>query len=76
MIKACCCAWTNAWGSTLVADGKVYLPTEKKLWVLAAGKEAQVLDTISLGAPIWASPIAANGVLYIASKQYLWAVQQ
>lgn len=64
----------KVWGSTLVADGKVYLPTEKKLWVLAAGKQAQVLDTISLGAPIWSSPIAANGVLYIASKQYLWAV--
>ncbi len=66
----------KVWGSTLVAAGKVYLPTEKKLWVLAAGKQAQVLDTINLGAPIWSSPIAANGVLYIASKQYLWAVQQ
>jgi hypothetical protein len=64
------------WGSTLVADGKVYMPTEKQLWVLAAGKEKKILSEISLGAPLWASPVAANGVLYITSKQYLWAVKE
>ena len=63
------------WGSTLVADGKVCLPTQKQLWVLGAGKEKRVLSEIHLGAPIWATPVAANGVLYVASKQYLWAVQ-
>jgi hypothetical protein len=60
----------------LAADGRIYLPTEKHLWVLAAGKEKKVLDQISLGAPVWATPVAANGVLYVASKQYLWAVQK
>jgi outer membrane protein assembly factor BamB len=64
------------WGSTLVADGKVYLPTQKALWVLAAGQEKQVLGEINLGTPIWSTPVAANGVLYIASKQYLWAVAE
>ena len=74
------CLWvheTNSqtWGSTLVADGRIYMPTEKGLWVLAAGKEKKPLGKISLGAPVWASPVAANGVLFVASKNYLWAVQ-
>ena len=66
----------EVWGSTLVADSKVYLPTERKLWVLAAGNEARVLDEILLGAPVWATPVAANGVLFVASKRYLWAVRK
>jgi len=75
------CYWVHeskarAWGSTLVADGKVYLPTEKHLWVLAAGKEKKVLSQIGLGAPVWASPVAANGVLYVTSTRYLWAVRK
>lgn len=64
------------WGSTMVADGKVYLPTQKQLWVLAAGKEKRVLSEINLGTSIWATPVAANGVLFIASKQYLWAAAE
>ena len=64
------------WGSTLVADGKVYLPTAKYLWVLAAGKDKRVLQRINLGASVWATPVAANGVLYVASKNYLWAVKK
>ena len=42
------CYWIHdtkqqVWGSTLVADGKVYLGTRKALWVFAAGKEERVL---------------------------------
>ena len=75
------CYWvyeTNAevWASTLVADGKVYLPTLKALWVFAAGKEKKVLSQIRFGAPSWASPVAANGTLYVTAKRYLWAVRQ
>ncbi|MBM4019120.1 MAG: hypothetical protein FJ288_12470 [Planctomycetes bacterium] len=73
------CHWVHetgakAWGSTLAADGKVYMPTDKGLWVLAAGKEQKVIGKIILGAPAWASPVAADGVLYVASTNYLWAV--
>jgi hypothetical protein len=58
-----------------VAGGKVYMPTAKGLWVLAAGKELKVLGRISVGAKILASPVAANGTLYIASTGgWLWAV--
>jgi outer membrane protein assembly factor BamB len=74
------CYWIHdthceIWGSTLVADGKVYMPTAKGLTVLAAGKRLQVLSQISLGAKFFASPVVANGVLYVASTGgWIWAV--
>src|SRR5208282_3417884 len=74
------CYWiheshSTVWGSTLVADGKVYMPTPKGLIVLAGGKQKRVLSQINVGAPIYATPVAANGTLYIASRSgWLWAV--
>ena len=76
------CHWVHdsnsaVWGSTLVADGKVYLPTPKGLIVLAADKEKKVLSQINVGATIYATPVVANGTLYIASRGgWLWAVSQ
>jgi outer membrane protein assembly factor BamB len=76
------CYWVHdtisaVWGSTLVADGKVFMPTPKGLFVLASGKEKKVLNQINVGATIYATPVAANGTLYIASKGgWLWAVSQ
>jgi outer membrane protein assembly factor BamB len=76
------CYWIHetdsaVWGSTLVADGKVYMPTPKGLFVLAAGQEKKVLSQINLGATIYATPVAANGTLYIASRSgWLWAASQ
>jgi len=62
-------------GSTLVADGKVYMPTQKGLFILAAGKEERLLNRVSVGAPIYSTPVAANGTLYIVSnKGWIWAV--
>ena len=75
------CYWkhdtgSRVWASTLVADGKVYLGTEKgDLWVLAAGKECKVLSRIRMGCPVYATPIVADGVLYVASQKRLYAVQ-
>lgn len=67
----------ETWGSTLVADGKVYMPTSKGLWVLAAGKELKILAHISVGGKVYASPIVANGTLYIATNAgWLWAVRK
>jgi outer membrane protein assembly factor BamB len=65
---------SEIWGSPLVADGKVYLPTKKGLMVLAAGRQRKVLSEIHLGAPECCSPVAANGVLFVTSHRYLWAV--
>ena len=72
--------WTHEtkgdmWASTLVADGKVYVGTRKRdFWVLAAGKEKEVLCSVTLDSPIHATPVAANGVLYIATMKNLYAV--
>jgi outer membrane protein assembly factor BamB len=76
------CYWVHetkseTWGSTLVADGRVYMPTASYLWVLKAGKTLEVLDRVNLGSKIFASPVVANGTLYLAtSGGWLWAVEQ
>ena len=71
--------WTHdlkahMWGSTLVADGKVYCGDEDgDLLVFAATKEKKLLSETNLGAPIYSTPVVANGVLYIASNTHLFA---
>ncbi len=68
---------SEVWGSTLVTDGKVYMPTSKGLWVLAAGKTLKILNRIPLGAKVYSSPIVANGTMYVAtSAGWLWAISQ
>ena len=57
----------ETWGSPLAADGKIYLGTQKALYVFAAGKEAKQLSRITLGSPVYTTPIAVNGVLFVAS---------
>ena len=64
----------HVWGSTLVADGKVYTGDEDgNLVILAASKEKKVLCTADLGAPVYSTPVVANGVLYVASNRQLYA---
>lgn len=76
------CYWVHetqseVWGSTLVADGKIYMPTAKYLWVLKAGKALTVLDRINLGSRVFASPVVAHGTLYVATTAgWLWAVAE
>jgi outer membrane protein assembly factor BamB len=71
--------WTHdlkahIWGSTLVADGKVYLGDEDgDLMVFEASKEKKLLSTTNLGAPVYSTPVTANGVLYISSNTHLFA---
>ncbi len=71
--------WTHdmkahMWGSTLVADGKVYLGDEDgDFTVLAASKEKKVLSEVNLGAPVYSTPVVANGVIYVASNTHLYA---
>lgn len=72
--------WTHdlkahIWGSTLVADGKVYIGTEDgDLAVFAAAKEKKLLSTTNLGAPVYSTPVVANGVLFVASNTHLFAL--
>lgn len=71
--------WTHelkgeAWGSALVADGRVYLGTRRgDFWVFAHGREKRVLHQVDLDSPISATPVAANGVLYVATMTRLHA---
>jgi len=69
--------WTHAtgqetWGSTLVADGKVYLVTKRLFVVLAAGKQKKLLATVRMGGEC--SPIAADEVLYVVLRGTLFAL--
>ena len=71
--------WTHdmkahMWGSTLVADGKVYVGDEDgDLVVLEAAKAKKVLSETNLGAPVYSTPVVANGVLYVGSSTHLYA---
>jgi len=64
----------HVWGSTLVADGKVYIGDEDgDLAVFEASKEKKLLSETNLGAPVYSTPVVANGVLYVASNSHLFA---
>lgn len=73
--------WTHEtkrsiWASALVADGKVYVGTQsREFLVFAANKEKKIISSIELDSPINGSPVAANGVLYIATMKRLYAVE-
>ena len=63
------------WGSTLVADGKVYVGTRRRLfWILKHDKTRTVLARITMPDPICTTPVAANGTLFVATFQELYAV--
>ena len=73
--------WTHTlggaiWGSTLAADGKVYVGSQYgDFWILAAQPSKQVLLSTKFDSPIVSTPAAANGVLYVATQERLYAVQ-
>lgn len=73
--------WTHKlkgdiWGSTLVADGKVYVGSQgRDFCILAASKELKILATMDLDAPMASTPVAANGTLYFNTLARLYAVK-
>ena len=65
----------HMWGSTLVADGKVYLGDEDgDVCVFASDKKMKLLSEVNMGFPVYSTPIVANGVLYIGTQTYLMAI--
>ena len=74
--------WTHRtkqpiWSSPLVADGKVYVGTQRKwLWVFRAGRRKHLIARTRLDRAISTTPVAANGVLYVASHRRLYAVRR
>jgi outer membrane protein assembly factor BamB len=71
--------WTHdmkahMWGSTLAADGKLYVGDEDgDLVVLAATKEKKVISETNVGAPIYGTPIVASGAIYLQSNSHLFS---
>lgn len=66
----------HIWGSTLVADGRVFVGNEDGyLTVIPARRELdkESVVEIDMGSPMYSSPIAANGSLYMASHTHLFA---
>jgi outer membrane protein assembly factor BamB len=66
----------KVWGSTLVADGKLYVGCDSgALVTFAATKEKKVLGASAFDGEILSSPVAANGTLYIAGT-FLYAITE
>jgi outer membrane protein assembly factor BamB len=72
--------WTHdmkahMWGSTMVADGKVYAGDEDgDFVVLAATKDKKVLSETNLGGPVYSTPVVANGTIFVSNSTHLYAL--
>jgi outer membrane protein assembly factor BamB len=63
------------WGSTLVADGKVFVGNEDGvLTVFAAGKELKKLKEFNFPSSIYSTPTIANGVMFVSDRSRLYAI--
>jgi outer membrane protein assembly factor BamB len=66
----------HMWGSTFVADGKVYVGDEDgDFAILASSKEKKLINEVNLGYPVYGTPIVANGVMYVMNQSYVYAFQ-
>jgi outer membrane protein assembly factor BamB len=69
----------HMWGSTMVADGKVYVGDEDGDFVVLPAKKDfdpkkdKPLSESNLGAPVYSTPVIANGIIYVASNTHLYA---
>ena len=64
------------WGSTFVADGKVYIGDEDgDLAVLKHGTEMKLLHESNFGSAVYTTPVVKDGVMYVASRTKLFALQ-
>lgn len=69
--------FAHIWGSTLVADNKVYVGNEDGiLTVIPATREYEQgkVKEFDMTSPVYSSPIVANGVLYVATHTHLFAI--
>jgi outer membrane protein assembly factor BamB len=73
--------WTHAmgksiWGSTLAADGKIYVGAHNGAFaIFAADKVKNLLFSTQFDDEINATPTVANGVLYIPTLSHLYAIK-
>ena len=65
----------NIWGSTMVADGKVFVGDfDGDFITFADSKEKKILSQINMNAPVLSTPVVANGTIYIETQTHLYAV--
>lgn len=67
----------HMWGSTMVADGKVYVGDEDGDFVVLAskgGNKATELSETNLGAAVYGTPVVANDTMYVMSQTHLYAI--
>jgi len=66
-----------AWGSPLVADGKVYIGDEDgDITIFAISPEMKILGEVNMGNSVYSTPIAVGDTLYIANKSHLFAIKE
>ena len=71
--------WTHdmkahMWGSTMVADGKVYAGDEDgDFVVLSATRDKKLIGETNLGSAVYGTPVVANGVIFVQSNTHLFA---
>lgn len=74
-------AFAAIWGSSFVADGKIYLGDEDgDVIVLEEGKgkdgEPVEIAEMNMGAAVYTTPAAHDGTLFIASRNRLFAIEK
>ena len=70
-------AYAAIWGSTYVADGKIYLGDEDgEVAILETGREMKLIDELFMEGAVYTTPFAKDGVLYIATRSELFAIEE
>jgi len=73
--------WTHdmlaaAWGSPLIADGKVYIGDEDgDISIFRMAPEKELIAEINMGNSVYSTPIAVGNTLYVANKSHLFAIR-
>ena len=66
-----------AWGSPLIADGKVYIGDEDgDITIFKLSPEQDMIAEINMGTSVYSTPIAVGNTLYIANKSHLFAIRE
>lgn len=70
-------AFAAIWGSTWVADGKVYIGDEDgDIAVLKTGTKMELLHETNMGAAVYTTPVAKDGVMYVVSRNKIFALKE
>ena len=70
-------AFAAIWGSTFLADGKIYIGDEDgDIAVLKAGRKMELLFETNMGTAVYTTPVAKDGIIYVASRTKLFAIEE